>query len=91
MEIAKNLILAGPKSVTISDRNYVEHTDLGSHFYATPEDIGKKTREDASLTQLKELNPYVTVEAYKGELNASSLSEFTVVVLCDTWDQEFII
>mmetsp|Transcript_12121 Transcript_12121/g.10440 ORF Transcript_12121/g.10440 Transcript_12121/m.10440 type:complete len:93 (+) Transcript_12121:71-349(+) len=49
VETAKNLILAGPKSVTIQDTTKVELRDLGSNFYCTEEDVGKKTRAEASL------------------------------------------
>lgn len=90
VETAKNLILAGPKSVTISDRTLVELTDLGSNFYLTHDHIGKTTREEACLPHLKELNPYVTVEAFQGDITPEALSDFTVVVLTDTWDLKFI-
>lgn len=33
IEVAKNLILAGPKSVTIFDEQIVKLSDLGSNFY----------------------------------------------------------
>lgn len=34
LEVAKNLILAGPKQVTILDNNILSLHDLGSNFYA---------------------------------------------------------
>jgi len=34
LETAKNLILAGPNKVTISDDNIVTINDLGSNFFA---------------------------------------------------------
>ena len=44
LEIAKNLILAGPKSVTVYDPTVLSVSDLGSNFYATLEQVGKVTR-----------------------------------------------
>ena len=48
MEIAKNLVLAGPNSVTVSDTELVKIQDLGSNFYLKKEDVGKKSRAQAS-------------------------------------------
>jgi len=62
VETAKNLILAGPKSVTLYDPTTVQWGDLSSNFYCREEHIGKTTRADASFTKLQELNPYVKVQ-----------------------------
>jgi molybdopterin/thiamine biosynthesis adenylyltransferase len=35
--------------------------DVGRNFYANANQIGKATRAEASITQLKELNPNCTV------------------------------
>ena len=40
IEIAKNLILSGPKEVSIYDRNICKINDLGSNFYIEENDIG---------------------------------------------------
>lgn len=37
LEIAKNLILAGPKSVIVYDPTVITIADLGSNFYASLE------------------------------------------------------
>lgn len=42
VEIAKNVILGGVKSVTLHDNAVCQIADLGSQFYLTEEDIGKK-------------------------------------------------
>ena len=68
VETAKNLILAGPKSVTIYDPTLVSINDLGSNFYLKEENVANTSRADASIEQLRELNPYVTT---------SVISEFT--------------
>ena len=62
VEIAKNIILAGPKSVSLYDPELVSLRDLGSNFYLHETHIGKTRRDQASSTQLKELNPYVAVD-----------------------------
>ena len=61
MEVAKNLILAGPKQVTIYDPALVAVEDLGRNFYCREEHVGKVSRAEASLAQLKDLNPNVHV------------------------------
>ena len=60
VEIAKNLILSGPKEVVIYDPNLVEINDLNSNFYLKENIIPKKIKRDkAVINKLKELNPYV--------------------------------
>lgn len=59
LEVAKNLVLAGPKQVTIYDPRKVTTEELGRNFYAHPEHVGKVTRAEASLDQLKDLNSNV--------------------------------
>ena len=61
VETAKNLILAGPRSVTLYDPNLVQWGDLSSNFYCREEHVGKTTRATASFSKLQELNPYVKV------------------------------
>ncbi len=61
VETAKNLILAGPKSVTLFDPTPVTWGDLSSNFYCKEEHVGKTSRADASFEKLQELNPYVKV------------------------------
>lgn len=66
-EVAKNLILAGPKKVTIYDENICKINDLSSNFYITEEDVKSKRRRDyASLKKLSELNNNVKVDIMEG-------------------------
>jgi len=44
LEVAKNLCLAGPNTVTIADDNLVTINDLATNFYAKKSDVGKTTR-----------------------------------------------
>lgn len=63
-EVAKNVILAGVKSVALHDDNKTEWSDLSAQFYLTEEDIGKP-RAGACVTKLAELNRYVSVRNYR--------------------------
>ncbi|KAJ3043758.1 SPS-sensor component ptr3 [Rhizophlyctis rosea] len=83
VEIAKNVILAGVKSVTLYDPHPVELADLSSQFFLHQEDIGKP-RAEVSAPRLAELNAYVPVEVLKGDLNEGNLSRYQVVVATDT-------
>ncbi|KAF9008754.1 ubiquitin activating enzyme [Cyathus striatus] len=85
VEIAKNIILAGVKSVTVYDPEPVSIQDLSSQFFLRHEDIGK-SRAEAALPRLSELNAYVPVRNLGGkageEINADLIKGFQVVVLC---------
>lgn len=85
VETAKNLILAGPHSVTIIDNSIVDIKDLCSNFYLTPQDIGTTTRAKASIDKLQELNPHVKVTIHEGVVDEPFLSNFHVVFFseCD--------
>ncbi|CAJ0951874.1 unnamed protein product [Ranitomeya imitator] len=65
VEIAKNIILGGVKSVTVHDQANTEWGDLSSQFYLREEDIGKN-RADVSLPRLAELNTYVPLVILAG-------------------------
>lgn len=83
--------MAGPKSVTIYDQEVVHHSDLGSNFYLKEVDVGSKTRAEASLTHLKDLNEYVEVQLHSGEVTIDYLSHFDVVCFTDCYDRDFLI
>lgn len=87
VEIAKNVILAGVKSVCVYDPNPASYTDLSANFYLSEADIASKTpRAQACIDQLASLNPYVSVSVYDGAIDLSEpsrdvLSAFAVVVM----------
>ena len=64
VEISKDIIVSGPKKVTIFDPNEVVIEDLGSNFYLSINDLGKR-RDESCLTKLKKLNKYVNVDYIK--------------------------
>lgn len=83
VEVAKNVILSGVKSVTIHDSHNCTLADLSSQFYLNEGCLGKN-RAEACLQSLGELNTYVAVTAYTGPLTEEYLARFRVVVLTDT-------
>eukprot|EP01084_Bolivina_argentea_P205255 350681_1 len=84
VETAKNLILTGPKNVTLYDDNKVEIADLGANFYLTEAHVGKCTRSEACTKTLAELNPYCGVRAVSGELKDDFIQSFGAVVITQT-------
>ena len=78
VETAKNLILAGPKSVTLYDPTLVNIGDLSSNFYCKEAHVGKVSRAEASFEKLQELNPYVKVSVIS-TLSLEDHSNFHVV------------
>ena len=64
VEIAKNIIVSGPNKVTIFDPIKVKIRDLGSNFYLSEKDIGKR-RDESCIKKLQKLNKYVNVNYFK--------------------------
>ncbi|XP_071157433.1 ubiquitin-like modifier-activating enzyme 1 isoform X2 [Mytilus edulis] len=83
IEIAKNVVLAGVKSVTIQDTEQTTWYDLSSQFFLREKDMGKN-RAAASLDRLSELNSYVPISASIDPLSESFLKSFQVVVLTNS-------
>lgn len=87
VEIAKNVILAGVKSVTLHDTANCTMKDLSSQFYLNESLIGQN-RAVASCNHLAELNNYVPTTAYTGEITEEYLQKFHTVVLTSNNEQE---
>lgn len=86
VEIAKNIALAGVKSLTLFDPKPTVIADLSSQFFLHPEDVGKP-RASVTVPRVSELNPYTPVREYHAAdltSNLSELKQFQVVVLTDT-------
>eukprot|EP00475_Leptophrys_vorax_P000539 TRINITY_DN102_c0_g1_i1.p1 TRINITY_DN102_c0_g1~~TRINITY_DN102_c0_g1_i1.p1 ORF type:complete len:1081 (-),score=373.56 TRINITY_DN102_c0_g1_i1:63-3305(-) len=90
VETAKNLILAGPKAVTIHDDELVKIEDLGTNFYLKETDVGKP-RAASVVQQLATLNPYVEVTVHSGVLDENVWKDFHVVVYADNSPLEHLI
>lgn len=74
---AKNVILAGVRSVTLHDTQAVTLYDLSAQFYLTEDDAGKN-RAEACKSRLQELNTAVAVSASVAELSEAFLKQFQV-------------
>ncbi|XP_046406056.1 ubiquitin-like modifier-activating enzyme 1 [Ischnura elegans] len=80
VEVAKNVILSGVRSVTLHDQEICGYSDLSSQFFLEEHDVGKN-RAQACVQKLAELNDYVQTSAYEGPLIADFLKKFQVIVL----------
>lgn len=81
---AKNVILAGPNTVTLYDNTNATIQDLASNFYLTEDDVTNGiSRAEGSSKRLAELNDYVNITVIKGELTPDVLRGFNVVVASD--------
>lgn len=83
VEIAKNVILSGVKSVTVQDEGQTVWSDLSSQFFLKESHLGQN-RATCSLQQLSVLNPHVHVSAHTEPLDDELLLQFQVVVLTDS-------
>ncbi|KAK4494606.1 hypothetical protein PRZ48_013962 [Zasmidium cellare] len=86
VEIAKNIALAGVKSLTLFDPKPAAIQDLSSQFFLHPEDVGKP-RATVTQPRVSELNPYTPVDIHPSNSLTSDLSQlkrYQVVVLTDT-------
>lgn len=64
VEIAKNIALAGVKSLTLYDPAPVHISDLSSQFFLTPADVGIP-RHDVTAPRVAELNAYTPVKIHE--------------------------
>jgi ubiquitin-activating enzyme E1 len=79
VEIAKNVILAGLKSITLHDKSQVSVRNLGAQFYLSEADVGRN-RAEACRDALQELNTAVPVSSSASELSEDFLARFQVIV-----------
>uniref|UniRef100_A0A4W4H5K4 E1 ubiquitin-activating enzyme n=1 Tax=Electrophorus electricus TaxID=8005 RepID=A0A4W4H5K4_ELEEL len=89
VEIAKNIVLAGVKVVTLHDSRLCDVWDLGTNFFIREEDVQKqKKRVEAVHSRVAELNPYVQVNSSTVALDditdLSFLLQYQCVVLTET-------
>ncbi|KAK2161943.1 hypothetical protein LSH36_107g04046 [Paralvinella palmiformis] len=89
VEIAKNIVLAGIKSLTIQDGSQATYLDLGCQFFITEDDVKSgKNRAETSAVRISELNPYVSVRTLTNQLtellDLEYLKEYQCVILTET-------
>lgn len=83
VEVAKNIALAGVKSLTLYDPAPVQLADLSSQFFLTPEDVGKP-RDEVTAPRVAELNAYTPVKVHQSpglDENYSQFDKYQIVVL----------
>uniref|UniRef100_A0A671PT04 E1 ubiquitin-activating enzyme n=1 Tax=Sinocyclocheilus anshuiensis TaxID=1608454 RepID=A0A671PT04_9TELE len=91
VEIAKNVILGGVKSVTLHDQGVAEWKDLSSQFYLREEDLGKN-RAEVSQPRLAELNSYVPVTSFTGTpLTGVCVFDQVVVLTNSSLDEQICV
>jgi len=100
VETAKNIILSGPGEVDIFDPSLTTIKDLGSNFFLSEEDVGKRNRDEACLEKLASLNSYVKVGVLKVEqknnineyiqLFIEKIQKYDVVVFTELHPMYFI-
>ena len=83
VEISKNVILAGVKSLTVHDTGVATVTDLSSQYYLSQQHIGKN-RALSCWEALAELNPEVALSANTEKLTFDLLKDFNVVILTNS-------
>ena len=91
VEIAKNIILAGPKEVAIYDPEKTTINDLGSNFFLTESDVGTKRRDEACLAKLAELNPYVQTRLMEGDDIFTAVKAYNIVVISELMNRSDLI
>ena len=84
IEIAKNLILSGPSSLTITDNTTVTIKDLGTNPFLTFEHINTTTRAKASISKLQQLNPSIPITIFEGTLDEAFINQFNIICLTES-------
>ena len=80
---AKNIALAGVKSLTLFDPEPAATSDLSSQFFLHPDDVGKP-RADVTAPRVSELNAYTPVSVHPSKSlteDLTQLDKYQVVVL----------
>lgn len=90
IEIAKNIILAGPQSLTIFDDTRITKEDLGSNFFVDEKDIGLR-RDESSLKKLSELNYLVKCDYFKEGEFMDYIKDYDVVIITEIMKLEDLI
>ncbi|XP_077158990.1 ubiquitin-like modifier-activating enzyme 6 [Paroedura picta] len=88
VEIAKNIVLAGIKALTIHDTQQCKSWDLGTNFFVREDDVlNCRHRAEAVLPYVAELNPYVQVLSSTTPLNETTdlsfLRQYQCVVVTE--------
>ena len=89
IEVAKNIILAGPQKVSIYDDKKILIEDIGSNFYINEKDLGKR-KDEVCLPKLKELNN-IECEIMKDGDIENHIKDFNIIIITEIMDLEKLI
>ena len=89
IEIAKNIILAGPQKVSIYDDKKIVIKDIGSNFYINEKDLGKR-KDEVCLPKLKELNN-IECEIIKDGDIENHIKDFNIIIITEIMDLKKLI
>lgn len=82
-EVAKNIVLAGCGTVHLSDETIISREDISSQFLLRADEVGMRTKANASLERLKPLNLFGSVDVVQiARWDADTLCSYSVVVVC---------
>ena len=82
-EVAKNLVLAGVKSLKVLDDTALSEEDLESNFLCPVDKVGSN-RAETAVERLQQLNPMVEVTADPGDVGAKPeefFKDFDIVLV----------
>jgi len=89
VEIAKNIVLAGPNHVSIFDPEIVKINDQGANFYISLDDIkNQKRRDEACLKKLSELNPYTQCDIMEGLDILTQIKKYNLIIITELTNLE---
>ncbi len=83
VEVAKNIVLANVRKVTLADDRVASWSDLGTHFYLQPDDVGRTNRAEACLRSIRDVNPGVDVVCWTAAISDELLASHDAVCVCD--------
>ncbi|MBN3310244.1 ubiquitin-like modifier-activating enzyme 6 [Amia ocellicauda] len=88
VEMAKNIVLAGVKALTVHDTKKCETWDLGTNFFIREEDVlSHRNRVETVYPRIAELNPYVQVNMSSAALDETTdlsfLKNYQCVILTE--------
>jgi ubiquitin-activating enzyme E1 len=93
MEVAKCIILTGPKKVCVVDENIVDVNERFSNWVFRDEHINK-IRSQAYLGDLQSLSPSAFTEVERGTPgileDTSTIKKYDVVIACGEYNLEYI-
>jgi ubiquitin-activating enzyme E1 len=83
VEVAKNIVLANVRRVTLADDRIAAWSDMGTHFYLQPDDVGRTNRAEACLRGIKDVNAAVEVVCFTDAISEDVLAAHDAVCVCD--------